>query len=34
MSSKAQQRLILTATRTGEVLTAGWPEIDIGKTEW
>lgn len=34
MSSKALQFLILTATRTSEVLNAEWHEIDIGKATW
>ncbi|MGP5325197.1 tyrosine-type recombinase/integrase [Vreelandella titanicae] len=34
MSSKALLFLILTATRTSEVLNAEWHEIDIGKATW
>ncbi|WP_340146814.1 tyrosine-type recombinase/integrase [Halomonas sp. PA16-9] len=34
MSSKALLFLILTATRTSEVLNAEWKEIDIGKATW
>ena len=34
MSSKALQFLILTATRTSEVLNAEWHEIDIAKSTW
>ncbi|MCE7517138.1 integrase arm-type DNA-binding domain-containing protein [Halomonas titanicae] len=34
MSSKALQFLILTATRTSEVLNAEWDEVDIDKATW
>jgi integrase len=34
LSSKALQLLILTATRTSEVLKAQWREIDIEAAEW
>jgi integrase len=34
MSSKALQFLILTATRTSEVLNAEWHEVDIAKKTW
>ncbi|MFP3344375.1 integrase arm-type DNA-binding domain-containing protein [Halomonas sp. SIMBA_159] len=34
VSSKALQFLILTTTRTSEVLNAEWHEIDIGKATW
>jgi len=34
MSSKALQFLILTATRTSEVLNAEWHEVDITKKTW
>ncbi|MCE8037020.1 site-specific integrase [Halomonas sp. MCCC 1A11062] len=34
ISSKALQFLILTATRTSEVLRAEWPEIDLKNTTW
>lgn len=34
MSSKALQFLILTATRTSEVLNAEWNEVDIDKATW
>lgn len=34
LSSKALQLLILTATRTSEVLNAEWHEIDIAKSTW
>jgi integrase len=34
MSGLALQFLILTATRTSEVLNATWPEIDLGAALW
>ncbi|KPQ24647.1 MAG: Integrase [Halomonas sp. HL-93] len=34
MSSKALQLLILTATRTSEVLNAEWHEIDLNNATW
>jgi len=34
ISSKALQLLILTATRTSEVLRTQWPEIDLEKATW
>ncbi|KAE8440091.1 tyrosine-type recombinase/integrase [Vreelandella piezotolerans] len=34
ISSKALQFLILTATRTSEVLRTEWPEIDLENTTW
>ncbi|WP_340146541.1 tyrosine-type recombinase/integrase [Halomonas sp. PA16-9] len=34
ISSKALQFLILTATRTSEVLNAEWHEIDLAKATW
>ncbi|GGC79537.1 tyrosine-type recombinase/integrase [Vreelandella lutescens] len=34
VSSKALQFLILTTTRTSEVLNAEWHEIDMGKATW
>jgi len=34
MSSKALQFLILTATRTSEVLKAEWHEVDLAKKTW
>ncbi|MAX33932.1 MAG: integrase [Halomonadaceae bacterium] len=34
ISSKALQLLILTATRTSEVLCTQWPEIDLEKATW
>ncbi|WP_227842066.1 tyrosine-type recombinase/integrase [Vreelandella zhuhanensis] len=33
-SSKALQFLILTATRTSEVLRTDWPEIDLENATW
>jgi integrase len=34
MSSKALQFLILTATRTSEVLSAAWKEVDLDNATW
>ena len=34
ISARALQFLILTATRTSEVLQAQWPEVDLDAAEW
>src|SRR5690606_38078933 len=34
MSARALEFLILTASRSGEVLGAKWPEVDLGSAVW